>query len=38
MKGVKRGQEFICFSFVIEDDKRVVDVSEVHWTLSCFRK
>ena len=31
MKAVEFGQEFICFSFVIEDGKRVVILSEVGW-------
>ena len=29
MKAVEFGQEFICFSFMIEDGKRVVNISEV---------
>ena len=29
MKAVKFGQKFICFSFVIKDGKRVVNISEV---------
>ena len=29
MKEVKYGQEFDCFSFVIEDGKRVVNISRV---------
>ena len=37
MKAVELGLEFICFSFVTEDGKRVVNIS-VFWRLSCFRK
>ena len=33
MKAVKFGQKFICFSFVIEDGKHVVNISEVCWRL-----
>ena len=33
MKAVDFGQKFISFSFVIEDDKRVVSISEVCWRL-----
>ena len=29
MKAVEFGQEFICFSFVMEDGKNVVNISEV---------
>ena len=29
MEAVEFGQEFICFSFVIEDGKRVVNISKV---------
>ena len=38
MKAAELGQEFICLSFVTENGKRVVNISEVHWRLSCFRK
>ena len=38
MKAVEFGQKIICFSFVIEDGKRVVNISEVYWRLSCLRK
>ena len=38
MKAVDLGQEFVWFSFMIENDKRVVNTSEVYWRLSCFRK
>ena len=38
MKAVELGQEFVWFSFVVEDGKRVVNISEVYWRLSCFRK
>ena len=37
MKAVKFGQKFICFSFVIEDGKRVVNVSEMCWRLLRLR-
>ena len=33
MKAVKFGQKFICFSFVIEDGKRAVNIFEVCWRL-----
>ena len=38
MKAVKFGQKFICFSFVIEDGKRMVNISEVCWRLLRLRK
>ena len=38
MKAVEFGQEYICFSFVIEDGKRVVNISEVRWRLLRLRK
>ena len=38
MKAVKCGEEFICFSFEIEDAKRFVNVSKVYWRLSCVKK
>ena len=38
MKAVEFGQEFICFSFVIEDGKRVVNIFEVSWRLLRLRK
>ena len=37
MKAVKFGQEFICFSFVIKEGKRVVNISEVCWRLLRLR-
>ena len=37
MKAVEFDQEFICFSFVIEDDIRVVNISEVCWKLMRLR-
>ena len=40
MKAVEFGQEFMCFSFVIEDGKRVVNKSKVCWRLLdevCWR-
>ena len=33
MKTVEFGQKFISFSFVVEDGKRVVSISEVCWRL-----
>ena len=38
MKALELGQEFFCFSFVIEDGKRVVNISKIYWILSCLRK
>ena len=38
MKAVQFGQKFICFSFVIEDGKRVVNIFEVCWEASAFEK
>ena len=38
MKAVEFGQEFVCFSFVIEDGKRLVNISEVCWRLLRLRK
>ena len=38
MKAVEFGQEFIRFSFVIEDGKRVVNISEVCWKYVAFEK
>ena len=33
MKAVEFGQKFICFSFMIEDGKGVVNIFEVCWRL-----
>ena len=38
MKAVEFGQEFVCFSFVIEDGKRLVNISDVCWRLLRLRK
>ena len=38
MKAVEFDQEFVCFSFVIEDDKCVVIISEVCWRLLRLKK
>ena len=38
MKAVEFGQEFIAFSFVIEDGKRVVNIYEACWRLVRLRK
>ena len=38
MKAVEFGQKFICFSFVIEDGKHVVNISEICWRLLRLRK
>ena len=38
MKAIEFGQEFICFSFLIEDGKRIVNISEVCWRLLRLRK
>ena len=38
LKAVKFGQKFICFSFLVEDGKRVVNISEVCWRLLRLRK
>ena len=38
MKAVDFGQEFISFSFVIEDGKHVVNISEVCWEAFMFEK
>ena len=38
MKAVEFGQKFICFSLVIEDGKRVVNISEVCRRLLRLRK
>ena len=38
MKAVEFSQKFICFSFVIEDGKRIVNISEVkEWKNGGFR-
>ena len=37
MKAVEFGREFICFSFVIEDGKHVVNISKVYWRLLRLR-
>ena len=38
MKAVQFGQKFICFSFEIENGKRVVNIFEVCWEASAFEK
>ena len=38
MTAIQFAQEFICFSFVIEDGRYVINVSEVYWKLWCSRK
>ena len=38
MKALEFGQKFICFNFVIEDGKRVINLSEVMLEVSAFDK